>query len=80
MKYRNSLHIFSTRLAMLSDDRLETSSHATYASLTSNEKDQRMKNLHVSNFTSGKHKRKVFQQPYRSAKDFRLTVRVELSI
>ena len=48
MKYRNSLHIFSTRLAMLSDDRLETSSHATYASLTSNEKDQRMKNLHDS--------------------------------
>ena len=36
--------------------------------------------MNVSNFTSGKHKRKVFQQPYRSAKDFRLTVRVELSI
>lgn len=30
--------------------------------------------LNVSNFTNGKYKRKVFQQPYRSANDFRLNV------
>lgn len=30
--------------------------------------------LNVSNFTNGKHKRKVFQQPYRSSNDFRLKV------
>ena len=30
--------------------------------------------FNVSSFTQGKFKRKVFQQPYRSANDFRLTV------
>ena len=30
--------------------------------------------LNVSNFTNGKHKRKPFQNPYRSADDFRLVV------
>lgn len=30
--------------------------------------------LNVSSFTQGKFKRKVFQQPYRSANDFRLVV------
>jgi len=30
--------------------------------------------LNVNNFTSGRHKRKVFQYPYRSAGDFRLKV------
>lgn len=30
--------------------------------------------LNVSNFDSGKHKRKSFQNPYRSASDFRLKV------
>ena len=30
--------------------------------------------LNVSSFAQGKLKRKVFQQPYRSSNDFRLTV------
>ena len=30
--------------------------------------------LNVNSFTRGKHKRKVFQDPYRSADDFRLKV------
>ena len=30
--------------------------------------------MNVSNFVNGKHKRKVFQQPYRSSGDFRLKV------
>ena len=30
--------------------------------------------LNVNNFLSGKKKRKVFQDPYRSANDFRLKV------
>ena len=30
--------------------------------------------LNVTNFTNGKRKRKPFQDPYRSASDFRLTV------
>ena len=30
--------------------------------------------MNVSNFGNGKHKRKVFQQPYRSSGDFRLKV------
>lgn len=34
------------RLSLLTDDRLEPDSHTTYASLTSSEKDQRMRNLH----------------------------------
>ena len=31
--------------------------------------------LNVSNFDSGKHERKPFKDPYRSASDFRLKVR-----
>ena len=31
--------------------------------------------LNVCNFTNAKRHRKVFQNPYRSSKDFRLTVR-----
>jgi len=31
--------------------------------------------LNVGNFTNGKYKRKVFQQPYRSGTDFRIKVR-----
>ena len=30
--------------------------------------------LNVSNYTNAKHQRKVFQNPYRSEKDFRLKV------
>ena len=30
--------------------------------------------LNVTNFTTGKHKRKPFQDPYRSSGDFRLKV------
>lgn len=30
--------------------------------------------LNVNSFTAGKHKRKPFQDPYRSASDFRLKV------
>ena len=30
--------------------------------------------LNASNFTNGKHKRKPFQNPYRSADDFRIAV------
>ena len=45
-KYRTSLHTYSLRQATLSDDRLGASSHTTYSSLTSAEKDRRMKNLH----------------------------------
>ena len=34
--------------------------------------------LNVSNFTEGKHKRKPFQNPYRSDSDFRLTVSIDI--
>lgn len=44
--YRKTLHTLSTRLSKLSDARLEVSSHTNYSSLTSSEKNQRMKNLH----------------------------------
>ena len=36
------------RLSSMTDDRFEPSSHTTYASLTSSEKDERMKKLHYS--------------------------------
>ena len=45
-KHRSSLHTLSMRMSLLTDDRLEPDSHTSYASLTSSEKDQRMKNLH----------------------------------
>ena len=35
--------------------------------------------LYVNNFTAGYHKRKDFQQPYRSAADFRLQVHIIIS-
>ena len=47
-KYRTSLHTYSLWQATLSDDRLGASSHTTYSSLTSAEKDRRMKNLHCN--------------------------------
>ena len=34
--------------------------------------------LNINNFTSGKTKRKPFQDPFRSDKDFRLKVRVHV--
>lgn len=34
--------------------------------------------LNVNNFSTGKRKRKVFQDPYRGAKDFRLKVCVHV--
>ena len=34
--------------------------------------------LNVNNFTTGKFKRKVYQDPYRSAQDFRLKVKVHV--
>ena len=36
--------------------------------------------FNVSSFTKGKFKRKVFQQPYRSANNFRLTVFVSIHV
>ena len=47
-KYRSSLYTLSMRLSLLTDDRLEPDSHTPYTSLTSIEKDQRMKNLQGS--------------------------------
>lgn len=47
-KFRKSLYTFRARQSALTDERLEPDSHTTYASLTSAEKDQRMKRLHDS--------------------------------
>ena len=47
-RYRSSLHTYSLRQSTLSENRLESSSHTTYSSLTSSEKDMRMKNLHYT--------------------------------
>lgn len=47
-KHRSTLHTQSIRLLNLGDDRLEPSSHTTYSSLTSDEKDVRMGKLHES--------------------------------
>ncbi len=47
-KHRSTLHTQSIRLLNLSADRMEPSSHTTYSSLTSDEKDVRMRKLHDS--------------------------------
>ena len=58
----------SKALTLVGDE--ETSETARFTSML----DKFFDALNVTNFTNGKHKRKTFQDPYRSAKDFRLVV------
>ena len=60
----------SVSKALLLTKKTELEESAHFASIF----DKFFDSMNVGNFTNGKYKRKVFQQPYRSGTDFRLKV------